>query len=165
MAYRFLEDGQISIHDDRWLTYPWGVNGGLPGARGTKRLVRADGSEEILPSKCDRVQVRKGDLLYFNTWGGGGVGDPLTRELNRVEADVKRGLVTVEGAKRYGVVIEASGDVDEKATKSLRKKMAGSRKEISTFDFGGTIEEIKSRCLEETGLEPPEQPVFVNRIR
>jgi N-methylhydantoinase B len=36
IGYRFLEDGEISIHDDRWLTYPWGVNGGLPGMRSTK---------------------------------------------------------------------------------------------------------------------------------
>src|SRR5690606_15677936 len=79
VAYRFLEDGRISIHDDRWLTYPWGVNGGLPGARGSKRLVRADGTEERLPSKCDGIEVRAGDLLYFDTWGGGGAGDPLER--------------------------------------------------------------------------------------
>ena len=26
VAYRFLVDGHIGIHDDRWLTYPWGVN-------------------------------------------------------------------------------------------------------------------------------------------
>ncbi|NKB16571.1 MAG: hydantoinase B/oxoprolinase family protein, partial [Sphingomonadales bacterium] len=31
VGYRFLEPGQISIHDDRWLTYPWGVNGGAAG--------------------------------------------------------------------------------------------------------------------------------------
>ena len=44
MGYQFLEPGQISIHDDRWLTHPWGVNGGLPGGRSTKLMVRADGS-------------------------------------------------------------------------------------------------------------------------
>ena len=164
MAYRFLEDGQISIHDDRWLTYPWGVNGGVPGARGTKRLLRTDGSEEILPSKCDRIQVKKGDLLYFNTWGGGGVGDPLTREIPRIEADVKSGLVTVEGARRYGVVLDQHGNTDQSATKLLRSDMAKKRKKIELFDFGGTIEEIKSRCLEETGLEPPKQPVFDSRV-
>jgi N-methylhydantoinase B len=78
MAYHFLEDGEISIHDDRWLTYPWGVNGALPGQRSTKEITRADGSTEFLPSKCDRVAVQNGDILYFNTWGGGGVGEPLT---------------------------------------------------------------------------------------
>jgi N-methylhydantoinase B len=163
MAYRFLEDGQISIHDDRWLTYPWGVNGGAPGERGTKRLVRADGSEQILPSKCDRIAVMKGDLLYFNTWGGGGVGDPLTRELDRVKTDVISGLVTVEGATRYGVVLDTLGNINQAATTSLRNEMAENRKELPLFDFGGTIEEIKARCLEETGMEPPTQPVFANQ--
>ena len=38
-GYRFLEPGEISIHDDRWLTYPWGVNGGLPGGRSNKLMV------------------------------------------------------------------------------------------------------------------------------
>jgi N-methylhydantoinase B len=163
MAYRFLEDGQISIHDDRWLTYPWGVNGGAPGERGTKRLVRADGSEQILPSKCDRIAVMKGDLLYFNTWGGGGVGDPLTRELDRVKTDVISGLVTVEGATRYGVVLDTMGNINQAATTSLRNEMTANRKELPLFDFGGTIEEIKARCLEETGMEPPTQPVFANQ--
>jgi N-methylhydantoinase B len=163
MAYRFLEDGQISIHDDRWLTYPWGVNGGAPGERGTKRLVRADGSEQILPSKCDRITVMKGDLLYFNTWGGGGVGDPLTRELDRVKTDVISGLVTVEGAMRYGVVLDTLGNINQAATTSLRNEMAENRKELPLFDFGGTIEEIKARCLDETGMEPPTQPVFANQ--
>ena len=60
MCYRFLADGQISIHDDRWLTYPWGVNGGHPGGRGSKRLIRADGSQELLPSKCGSYSGQKG---------------------------------------------------------------------------------------------------------
>ncbi len=163
MAYRFLEDGQISIHDDRWLTYPWGVNGGLPGGRGSKRLVRADGSEELLPSKCDRIQVREGDVLYFNTWGGGGAGDPYEREPQRVGADVARGLVTVAGARRYGVVCDADGNVDEPATESLRADLRTSRGEVKLFDQGGSIDDIKARCREETGLEPPRDPVFARR--
>jgi N-methylhydantoinase B len=160
MGYRFLEDGQISIHDDRWLTYPWGVNGGLPGSRGTKVLVRVDGSEELLPSKCDRVQVAEGDLLYFNTWGGGGAGDPYERAPARVGLDVKRGLVTVNGARRYGVVCDDAGIVDAAATETLREELRASRTEVPLFDFGGSIEEIRRRCREETGLEPPVAPAF-----
>ena len=45
---RLLETGEISIHDDRWFTYPWGVNGGLPGMRSTKKLVRKNGAIENL---------------------------------------------------------------------------------------------------------------------
>ena len=164
MGYRFLEDGQISIHDDRWLTYPWGVNGGLPGGRGNKILERGDGSREILPAKCDRIQVMEGDILYFNTWGGGGAGDPFERESLRVGKDVQRGLVSVEGALRYGVVCDEEGAVDEQATASLREKLRAERSSIPLFDFGGTVDEIKSRCKEETGLEPPSPPVFAGRI-
>ena len=160
VAYRFLCDGTISVHDERWLTYPWGVRGGEPGMRSTKRLVRSDGSSEWLPSKAEGIKVQAGDLLYFNTWGGGGWGDPYDRDADLVAADVARGLVSAEGAKRYGVVIAEDGSVDTAATESLRERLRSERGEIELFDFGGTIEEIKARCREETHLDPPAQPTF-----
>ena len=148
VAYRFLVDGEVGIHDERWMTYPWGVNGGDPGMRSTKRLVRVDGSEEWLPAKCEDIKVKVGDILYFNTWGGGGWGDPLARSPELVALDVRRGLVSRDGAKRYGVVIADSGAVDTSATEKLRQSLATERGEITEiFNFGGTIEEIKSRCL------------------
>lgn len=158
-SYRLLADGQVSIHDDRWLTYPWGVNGGAPGQRSRKELIRADGSREILPSKCDRVQVKKGDLIVFDTWGGGGWGDPLQRDPAMVLVDIERGLVSVEGARRYGVIIK-DGQVDAIESAELRQKMASERGEVELFDRGGTIDEIKSRCLAETGLPAPATPVW-----
>ena len=163
VGYRFLEPGTISIHDDRWLTYPWGVNGGSPGARSRKLLMRADGSEEILSSKCDNVAVAAGDLLYFDTWGGGGWGDPLQRPAEQVLFDVNAGLVTAEGARRYGVVvIEANGNatLDATATEALREELAQQRSECLLFDFGGSIDELKQRCAAETGLTAPTTPVF-----
>lgn len=160
IAYRFLEDGEVSIHDDRWLTYPWGGNGGEPGQRSTKILKRADGSEEVIPSKCDHVHVKEGDLLYFNTWGGGGWGNPLERDPEMVARDVDRGLVSLEGAKRYGVVLKEDGSVNESETGALRQKMSDERGEYSVFNRGGTLEELKAKCKEETGLEPPREPEF-----
>ena len=166
VAYRFLVDGEVGIHDERWMTYPWGVNGGDPGMRSTKRLVRVDGSEEWLPAKCEDIKVKVGDILYFNTWGGGGWGDPLARSPELVALDVRRGLVSRDGAKRYGVVIADSGAVDTSATEKLRQSLATERGEITEiFNFGGTIEEIKSRCLVETHLPAPETPVFRNKAR
>ena len=160
IAYELLEEGEVSIHDDRWLTYPWGVNGGEPGMRSTKKLVRKDGTTVNIPSKCDRIAVQPGDILHFNTWGGGGWGDPLKRAPDLVLADVKRGLVTEAGARSYGVVI-AKGKVDSKATDKLRSEMARSRGETQLFDRGfSSIEELKKRCLRETGFEPPKAPVF-----
>ena len=69
MGYQFKEPGTVSIHDDRWLTYPWGVNGGTPGARSTKVLEKPDGSKRIVPAKADHIAVEAGDILHFNTWG------------------------------------------------------------------------------------------------
>ena len=158
VAYRFLCDGAIAIHDDRWLTYPWGVNGGEPGRRSSKRLVRAAGGEEWLPSKCENIAVKVGDLLYFNTWGGGGWGDPYERDPELVRQDVSRGIVTREGARRYGVALDKNGGVDKRATAALRKKLAAERGEAGMFNFGGDIEEIKARALEETHLPPPTPP-------
>jgi N-methylhydantoinase B len=160
VAYRFLCDGDIAIHDERWLTYPWGVNGGEPGKRSNKLLVRADGSEQWLPAKCENINVKIGDLLYFNTWGGGGWGDPYLRDSDLIRQDVDRGLVSVEGALRYGVVIKDDGSVDDEASKKLRDKLTQERGEPEMFDFGGTIEEIKARCLEETHLPAPASPSF-----
>ena len=160
VGYRFLTKGNISIHDDRWLTHPWGVNGGEPGRRSSKRLLRADGSERWLPSKCDRIEVAAGDILYFNTWGGGGWGDPLERSAEQVALDVERGLVSPEGAQRYGVVVDADGGVNTAETEALRDRLRSGRGELPLFNFGGSVEELKSRCLQETHLPPPEQPVF-----
>ena len=69
-----------------------------------KWLERADGSREVLPSKCHDVPVEPGDVLHFVTWGGGGWGDPLERDPELVALEVRRGLVTADGARRYGVV-------------------------------------------------------------
>ncbi len=158
VAYEFLVDGEIAIHDERWLTHPWGVRGGDPGMRSTKRLVRADGSEEWLPAKCDGVKVFEGDVLYFNTWGGGGWGNPLERDPELVATDVRRGLVSVAGAKRYGVVLDTAGVIDAAATEKLRAEMAPAREDMGLFSRGGTIEELKARALAETHLPPPEAP-------
>jgi N-methylhydantoinase B len=157
VGYRFLNDGQIAIHDDRWLTYPWGVNGGEPGMRSTKILEKANGKRQTLPAKCEGVHVEKGDILYFNTWGGGGWGDPFQRDPALVLADVQRELVSVDGAKRYGVVI-VDNAIDESATATLRLQLTDERGAVELFDFGGTIEQIKARSLAETHLAAPEAP-------
>jgi len=160
VAYEFLVDGQIGIHDDRWLTYPWGVQGGDPGMRSTKLLVRASGEEEWLPAKCDEVDVKEGDVLYFNTWGGGGWGDPTARDPAVVKIDVDRGLVSREGARRYGVVLGDDGSVDTDATDALRNELRLQHTDDGLFNYGGTIEELKARSLEETHLEAPVAPTF-----
>ncbi|MCK5424819.1 MAG: hydantoinase B/oxoprolinase family protein [Emcibacter sp.] len=157
MAYRFLQDGNISIHDDRWFTYPWGVNGGAPGMRSRKLMIRADGSEEVLGSKVDDIAVHKDDVLHYITWGGGGWGNPLERDADLVALEVKRGLVTVAGAGSYGVVIADDSTVDQDGTITLRAEMA-SQISDEVFNFGPSLDELRANCMEETGLPAPVAP-------
>jgi N-methylhydantoinase B len=161
-VYHFLAEGEVSIHDDRWLTYQWGVNGGSKAMRGKKWLKRVDGSIEYVPSKCDHVKVFPGDELFYQTWGAGGYGDPLTRETARVQKDVRFRLVSPEKARdEYGVVIDAKTFVvDEEATKKLRADIASKRGPAVPFDMGPPLAEILKNCKAETGLEPPQPPVF-----
>jgi len=162
MTYRFLADGQIAVHDDRWFVPPWGVNGGAPGGRATKLLERADGSSEVVGNKVEDVDVKEGDLLHFVTWGGGGWGDPLERDPELVSLEVQQGLVTAEGARAYGVVLAGDGSVDQSATASLREQITGDRGELPLFDYGPNLDELRDRCLAETGLPAPTQPEWAN---
>ncbi|MBW7836761.1 MAG: hydantoinase B/oxoprolinase family protein [Sphingomonadales bacterium] len=164
MAYRFLEEGTIAIHDDRWFTYPWGVNGGKPGMRSRKYIERANGRSEILGAKVDDVRVQEGDVLYYITWGGGGWGNPLDRDPQLVALEVRRGLVTRLGARNnYGVVLRDDMSVDAEATAAQRAEMATAIAANEIFNFGPTIDELRRRCLAETGLPAPEQPVWKRR--
>jgi N-methylhydantoinase B len=160
MTYRFLADGMIAIHDDRWFVPPWGVNGGLPGKRARKQLERADGSTEIIGNKVEDVAVKAGDRLHFITWGGGGWGDPLERDPQRVGLEIVQGLVTPAGARDYGVVADAQGAVDEAATIDLRARIRASRPPAAVFDFGPGLDALRARCLAETGLPAPIRPVW-----
>lgn len=135
--------------------FPCGVNGGELGRRSTKRLIRANGEKQVLPAKCEGIEVKEGDRLYFDTWGGGGWGDPYDRPVEKVIDDVHSGLVSERGAERYGVVIK-NGQADMAATEALREERKAARGKVTMFNRGGSIEEIKARCLEETGLPAPE---------
>lgn len=159
VSYWFGEAGTIAIHDDRWLTYPWGVNGGGPGARSRKWIERADGTTEVLPSKCHDVPVARGDVLHFVTWGGGGWGDPLARDPELVGLEVARGLVSVQGAKsNFGVVCDEAGTVDITATERLREQRRANRAELPVFNMGPPMAEILRDCEAQTGLPAPLPP-------
>ena len=99
------------------VTYPArGRSGGGAGARGRVRL--ASGTE--LKAKGRQI-VPEGDRLIMEMPGGGGFGDPLARDPQRVRDDVLNDLVSREAAERdYGVVLRDDGAVDEEATRQRR---------------------------------------------
>jgi len=162
MTYRFTEAGTVSIHDDRWFIPPWGVNGGAPGHRSWKSLERADGSQLALPAKCDQVAVLPGDQLHYVTWGGGGWGDPLARDAELVALEVRRGLVSAQGALDYGVKLAADGQLLADETEALRARLRASRPPLPLFDRGPDIATLRERCEAETGLAAPRAPQWAD---
>ncbi len=137
-VYRMMAAGELSIHDDRHTSHPWGVNGGKAGATSGKWLVRADGTRETLRSKLEGLAVALGDRIVCRTAGGGGSGDPLQRDPALVRQDVSRGLLTVDAAAaQYGVLLTGSNlDIDGRRTRELRDQLRSGRKPLQSFDYG-----------------------------
>ncbi len=93
-----------------------GRAGGADGALGILRL----GSGKRLAGKGVH-EIPAGDKLVVATPGGGGYGPAGEREPERVEADVRSGLVSRAAAKRdYGVVLDDEQFIDADATARLR---------------------------------------------
>jgi 5-oxoprolinase (ATP-hydrolysing) len=99
-------------------------------------------SNALSPVHHQNTDVHPSDKLEWQTWGGGGLGDPLTRPAETVAIEVRRRLVTIAGAeKNYGVVINPTTlQVDEVATETLRADVerAEAGKEAPLYDRGGS---------------------------
>ena len=69
------------------------------------------------------LQLKPGDVISYQTCGGGGYGNPFEREPSQVLDDVINGKVSVERARtEYGVEIDRTGRaIDESATRRLRE--------------------------------------------
>src|ERR1019366_10480599 len=69
--------------------------------------------------------------LSIRSPGGGGFGDPLTRDPEAVACDVRDELVSVgEAATAYGVVVTDDGrKVDHERTATLRRRLAKMKRE------------------------------------
>ncbi len=72
---QFQEPMTAAILSSRRQVQPFGLEGGLPGQRGENKVIRADGTTEILPGTVE-VAMAKGDRLEIQTPGGGGYGSP-----------------------------------------------------------------------------------------
>ena len=70
---KFLQPATAGILSGHRLVEPPGLAGGGNGSVGRTRLIRRDGTVEVLRS-CDRVEVQPGDIIEIATPGGGGWG-------------------------------------------------------------------------------------------
>ena len=119
--FAYLSDGGASVEGEGHEFAPWAFAGGNPGHPAELRLIRGDGTVESLPSKVPHMQIRAGERFVCVGPDGGGYGDPLVREPERVCNDVADGLLSRDAARRdYGVVLTPAGEVDAAQTALLR---------------------------------------------
>jgi N-methylhydantoinase B len=119
--FSYLSDGGASVEGEGHALAPWGLDRGKPGSPAELRLVRLDGTVEMLPSKVPHMQIRAGERFTCIGPAGGGYSDPLARDPALVRDDVADGLLSTEIASRdYGVVLTPAGTIDEARTARLR---------------------------------------------
>ena len=106
---------------------PFGVNGGKQAA--LNRFVYETDTGEATPplvSKVTDVKIRQGQKVRLETPGGGGFGDPASRDPELIARDLRLGYISPAAATRdYKVVLRADGSLDTEATAAAR---AGTRR-------------------------------------
>ncbi|EJM97732.1 hydantoinase B/oxoprolinase family protein [Herbaspirillum sp. YR522] len=137
IRFRILQDDSsvLARGMERLRFRPWGAQGGGPGAPARLVLQRPGESAREL-GKIDLLPVAAGDEILIQTPGGGGWGDPFARLPEAVLADVRRGLLSVDAARRdYGVALRADqGELglDQAATDALRAQPRGTPSRFGT---------------------------------
>jgi N-methylhydantoinase B len=101
-----FDEMHVAYYGDAREHPPAGVLGGGPGGPSAARKVGPDGSVAELPSMGVERLV-PGERIESVWSGGGGYGDPRTRDPEAVRHDVEQGLMTAEHAARvHGAEID-----------------------------------------------------------
>jgi len=126
-AYRILApEALLQMRTDRVLFRPYGLAGGEEGGPSRNTMVR-NGETHPLPGKIT-MNVEQDTVIIHDQAGGGGFGDPLTRDAVLVLEDIRDGKITPAYAReRHGIVLGANGLVDEAGSQSLRQTKAAAR--------------------------------------
>ena len=119
-AYGFTAwaDCQVSALGDRVDHAPFGILGGKAGA--PNKVEFHTGGKTWIPelrSKQDNVLFKPGDAIRAASPGGGGYGNPLTRDVSAVERDLNRGYISRQQAELdYGAVVAEATQLTEDHT-------------------------------------------------
>ena len=153
---RSLQKSTLLSNADRSELSCVGVNGGQASGIYSATILRKDGSEQPCLGMSDNVVIQPGEVARIITTGGGGWGDPLSREADLVAYDVTTGLVSQEAARNsYGVVVRREGHsfaADADQTDALRDTMRKARGPLALYDRGP----LYKKLLEEGRITWPE---------
>src|SRR6185437_6113586 len=98
--YLLLDDGAVIRRFDKARFPPQGLAEGKSGsgARFTIKL----GTAEECEASSGRYEMKAGERFLLQTAGGGGYGDPSSRDRAALMRDIAEGYVSRDGAKDYG---------------------------------------------------------------
>ena len=122
-------EARYSLLADGAIVPAFGVVGGFPGFPVGSWVDRGGVIEDFdTPGKVAGHHIEEGAAVVIRSAGGGGYGDPLLRDPERVAADVHEGYVSSNAATRlYGVILTTDGTVDTAATVTLRQRIRAAR--------------------------------------
>jgi N-methylhydantoinase B len=130
LRFESREAAIVDAYLERTQCRPWGVFGGREAETNTFAIERLDGSvEHFNIGMVPPTRVDSGDVIVLALGGGGGFGNPLEREVERVFDDVRNEYISIESARAdYGVVVHRRRarryELDELATAELRARLA-----------------------------------------
>jgi N-methylhydantoinase B len=103
-VFRVLADqASICLCADRHRTPPPGLFGGRPGTTARYVLNPGQPDERRLASKTPYLALEAGTLVWLQSAGGGGYGDPRERDPKLIERDLRDGYITEQfAAREYG---------------------------------------------------------------
>jgi N-methylhydantoinase B len=147
---RALDECRLISNADRSVLGCYGVNGGKTGQNYQISVIE-NGSETIYPGMSDTVVVRPGASVRVVTTGGGGWGDPLAREADKVVYDLQCGLISERSARDdYGVAVTLKGREwahDATQTQARREKLRKERGIPPMFDRGEAFRAMKAKGM------------------
>lgn len=101
-----------------------GIGGGSDGLPGSLVLAPGTDREELVTDRLSAHGPLAVDAsISVRSGGGGGWGDPLERDPQRVADDVLDGVIDRDDAERvYGVIVDEDGSIDAEGTRRLRDR-------------------------------------------
>ena len=126
-------EARYSLLSDGAVVPAFGVLGGRSGVPVGAWIARNGKAEPFAtPGKVAGHVVNAGDVVMVRSAGGGGYGDPLERDGERVAADLAEGYISAAAAHDvYGVVVDERYQVDAAATRALRQRLRVGRVELT----------------------------------
>lgn len=122
------DDGSVYLWWERSKTPAWGILGGQAGQPPVV-IINPSTSREKRIFKVNGLKLDREDSVRVESGGGGGYGDPLERDPQRVKEDVMDGYIDkTQAESAHGIrFIAGTDNIDVEATNNLRAKLRSDR--------------------------------------